>query len=224
MQNTLLLNRNHPQDKTTVKHRLLSIPFATPTALSSTTGPAHATEAPKEGKLAHQVMNAADPNEEYSKLTNEEKSIFLRAMNPVAVEQKVAQPKQTTTSIRSAGNCKTADHHQDWKSRWGFTVATSWLSITWCTAGNAVTSVEITNQGGETKIPGYTYTGVLNSGARPAGPVGRAYSEVGLKLGENIPVVNQLPALTPCIKLTGHADGHSESMADVGAGNGCRDI
>lgn len=192
MQNTLLLNRNHPQDKTTVKHRLLSIPFATPTALSSTTGPAHATEAPKEGKLANQVMNAADPNEEYSKLTNEEKSIFLRAMNPVAVEQKVTQPKQTTTSIRSAGN--------------------------------EVTSVEITNQGGETKTPGYTYTGVLNSGARPAGPVGRAYSEVGLKLGENIPVVNQLPALTPCIKLTGHADGHSESMADVGAGNGCRDI
>lgn len=192
MQNTLLLNRNHPQARTILKHRLLSIPpcHAHCTQLDNRDSPRHRD--PKEEKLANQVMNAADPNEEYSKLTNEEKSIFLRAMNPVAVEQKVTQPKQTTTSIRSAGN--------------------------------EVTSVEITNQGGETKTPGYTYTGVLNSGARPAGPVGRAYSEVGLKLGENIPVVNQLPALTPCIKLTGHADGHSESMADVGAGNGCRDI
>lgn len=183
---------------------------------------AFGSEVSEEEQLANLVMMSPDPQSVFDSLSLSEKATFIRAMDPVNVVQDVSRP--ITTYSASGGECHQAGHHQDWNSRWGFTVATSWMDIEWCTNGGQVTSIEITNQGGETKTPGYSYEGVLNSGARSDGSVGRAYSEIGLKLFDGVPVVQQLPGLTPCIKLTGYGDGHSDAMADVSAGNGCRDI
>lgn len=172
--------------------------------------------------LATEVMQSSNPQEMYDSLSSADKELFLHAMSPASVVQHVSQP--VVVAGRSTNNCMQANHHQDWKSNYGFTVATSWLSIEWCSTGNTVTDIRIINQGGETSTPGYTYQGVLNSGAHAAGSIGRAYSEIGLKMWDGVDFVHVLPALHPCIRLTGHASGNSEVIADVNAENGCRQI
>lgn len=201
--------------------RLFTSVLVSLTFMGTVTGTASA-ERQSEAGLVNEVMNSENPQETYKALSKVDKEIFLRAMSPSSVEQSVSVPVVTAT--RSSGSCKTANHHQDWKSNYGFVVATSWLSMEWCSSGNTVTSVRITNQGGETSTPGYTYQGVLNSGTRASGPSGRAYSEIGLKLLDSVDFVNLLPALHPCIKHTGYADGHTDILADVNAGNGCRQV
>lgn len=179
-------------------------------------------QTPSEEELIHIVMDSDSPQKMYESLSEENRIIFLRAMYPVETTQSISDP--ALTAVRSSGNCREATHHQDWKSNYGFVVATSWISIEWCSSGNRVTNIRITNQGGETSTPGYTYQGVLNSGAHASGPTGRAYSEIGLKIWDGVDIVHLLPALHPCIKMTGHANGSSEVMADINAGNGCRQI
>lgn len=204
-----------------MKKRLFATAIVALAFVGTATGTASA-ESRSEAVLVNEVMNSGNPQETYNALSKKDKAVFLRAMSPSSVEQSVSAPVVTAT--RSSGNCRTANHHQDWKSNYGFVVATSWLSMEWCSSGNKVISVRITNQGGETSTPGYTYQGVLNSGARASGTSGRAYSEIGLKLLDGVDFVHLLPALHPCIKLTGYANGHTDVLADVNAENGCRQV
>lgn len=135
-----------------MKKRLFATAIVALAFVGTATGTASA-ESQSEAVLVNEVMNSGNPQETYNALSKKDKAVFLRAMSPSSVEQSVSAP--TVTATRSSGTCRTANHHQDWKSNYGFVVATSWLSMEWCSSGNKVTSVRITNQGGETSTPAY---------------------------------------------------------------------
>lgn len=95
----------------------------------------------------------------------------------------------------------------------GNTVYTYYHVGGWCANGSTVTSASISDHGGETSTPGWSYDGVINEGSRVVSNQGRSYSQFQFKLRVG-PVDAQTP--TPCIRVSGTASGTATSNATCG--------
>jgi len=108
-----------------------------------------------------------------------------------------------------------------WSQRWswapkaaaGNTLYTYYHVGHWCSSGSSVTSARVSDSGGETSTPGWSYKGVVASGSRVVSNEGRSYTKHKFVL--SVAGIT-LQTSTPCARVRGKSNGTSTADGTCG--------
>lgn len=205
--------------------RAMMIPFLSWAAVSLMAVSAGAIETPsnapsaaaKEGAdLASKVFSASDPAAARAKLSAAEREKFDQATMPASLE--VSEKKRVPVSGEE-GDAKAGDqtaaagsdcygYNQTFKRKaaLGNTLYTYWQTTHVCRRGRHITSVRVTNAGGETSTPGWRIDKGPRVSTKNVGWEGRGNARYHFVLGVG---GWDIAHPTDCIQQRVNVNGHS---------------
>ncbi|UJP41101.1 hypothetical protein [Cellulomonas palmilytica] len=161
-------------------------------------------------------------------LSPAERDEFIATQLPATTDVEVGgqQPEDFTAvrsllAARASSLSMTTSASGCWSQRWtwapkaaaGNTLYTYYHVGHWCASGSSVTSAKISDHGGETSTPGWSYSGVVGSGRGVVSNEGRSYTrhKFVLKIGGIT-----LQTSTPCARVKGRSSGSSTADSVCG--------
>ena len=181
----------------------------TPSAATTETLSAEA----KEGTtLAAKIFESSDPKEAREKLSDAERKKFDAATMPGPIEEvekkEVAVEDDQGDEATRAGGSRCYGYNQTFKRKAlaGNTLYTYWQSTHVCHRGGRVTSVKVTNAGGETSTPGWRVDKGPKVSTKNVGWEGRGNARYHFVLGVG---GWDIAHPTDCIQQRLNANGHS---------------
>ena len=173
------------------------------------------TAAAQEGvDIAAKVFEASDPADARKQLSAAEREKFDKATMPaeleITEEKRVPlsddEAKDDDETAKAGRNCYGYNQTFKRKAALGNTLYTYWQSTHVCRRGGRITSVKVTNAGGETSTPGWRIDKGQNVSTKNVGWEGRGNARYHFVLGVG---GWDIAHPTDCIQQRVNANGHS---------------